>query len=127
MSPCERGAGAQVPGGVGQEAGGALDGVLGPPALVPRLEHLAEAASGHGAPVALEVVPGEDDQAAQTLLRAQGHGAALPEPSRPAPRWLRIPAAQLPGRRLAKGRRAARPPSHEEEPSLPCKGGESQT
>lgn len=41
------GRGRQVPGGVWQEAGGALDGELGPPTLVPRLKHLAEAAAGH--------------------------------------------------------------------------------
>lgn len=74
----ERGWRADRPGSVWQEAGGALDRVLGPPKPVPCLKHLAEAAAGHPAPVALEVILGEEGEAAQTLLHAHGHGDARP-------------------------------------------------
>lgn len=79
------GRGGQVPGGVWQEAGGAFDGILGPPTLVPRLKHLAKSAVGDSAPVALEVVAGEDSEAAQPLFHAPGHGVARPPaPTSPA-------------------------------------------
>lgn len=102
--------GGAVPGGVRQEAGAALDGELGPPAPVPRLEHLAEAAAGHRAPVVLEVVPGEDGEAAQARRRALGHGPAA---LGPAPR---TPGALVP--RLGPESRAPRPGA-----ARPARGG----
>lgn len=121
--PQKEGVGRRVPDAVRLEAAaGALDGVLGPPALVPRLEHLAEAAARHWAPGALEVVAGEDGEAAQPLLHARGHGVGTARALQ-APRAPGRPGCTL---RFLRGRFQEGGVASGEELVQPCEGGESQ-